>query len=151
MKATLLIRKDHEKLQDLFDKYRKTKTIAQNGRRKVFDEIRRELTVHSHLETELFYPELKNSSASDVDALIQAAENAHRQLESLLAEIEALSGNEKQFDAKVIELIDLITQHIQREEEEIFDQIRRSLSEQRLEELGLEMEDRRRILTQIAA
>jgi hemerythrin-like domain-containing protein len=48
-------------------------------------------------------------------------------------------------------MMDEVIRHIEREEEEIFDEARKNLPEYRLEELGLEMEDRRKILTQLAA
>jgi len=47
--------------------------------------------------------------------------------------------------------MDEVTSHIEKEEEEIFDEARKNLPEFRLEELGLEMEDRRKILATIAA
>jgi hemerythrin-like domain-containing protein len=48
-------------------------------------------------------------------------------------------------------LIEEVTRHIEKEEDEIFAEARKMLPEYRLEELGLEMEDRRKILTQLAA
>jgi hypothetical protein len=44
-----------------------------------------------------------------------------------------------------------VLQHIEKEEEEIFDEARKNLPEYRLEELGLELEDRRKILVTLAA
>jgi hemerythrin-like domain-containing protein len=55
------------------------------------------------------------------------------------------------FDEKMDRLIDEVNQHIEMEEEEIFDEARKNLPEFRLEELGLEMEARRKILTTLAA
>ena len=48
-------------------------------------------------------------------------------------------------------MMDMVSRHIDREEEEIFDEARKNLPEYRLEELGLEMEARRKLLTQLAA
>ena len=62
-----------------------------------------------------------------------------------------LTGSEKDFDAKMERLTSEVTGHIEMEEEEIFDEARKNLPEYRLEELGLEMEDRRKILGSIAA
>ena len=47
-------------------------------------------------------------------------------------------------------LFETVQAHIQFEEDNVFEEARKLLSEYRLEELGLEMEDRRRFL-QIAA
>jgi hemerythrin-like domain-containing protein len=62
-----------------------------------------------------------------------------------------MNGAEKNFDAKMAQLIDAVLQHIEMEEEQIFEEARQNLSEYRLEELGLEMEDRRKILVSLAA
>jgi hypothetical protein len=49
------------------------------------------------------------------------------------------------------DLIAQVNRHIAMEEDAIFDEARKNLPEYRLEELGLEMEDRRKILTTVAA
>jgi hemerythrin superfamily protein len=151
MKATLFIKKDHEKLQELFDKYRKAKGAAQNGKRAIFEEIRRELSAHSNIEKELFYPELEYSSSDEAIELMQAALKEHQEIEQLLNETVAAGSNEKQFESRVTQLIETVDEHMLHEEDDVFPQIRQILSEQRLEELGLEMQERKRILIQIAA
>jgi len=124
---------------------------AQNGKRAVFNEIRKELTIHSNLETELFYPELRLTTSEKAEGLVQAATRDHEKIEKLLNEIAAAGNNEPQFEARVLELIETVHAHIQEEEDVIFSEARETLSEQRLEELGLEMEVRKRILMQVAA
>ena len=79
----------------------------------------------------------------------QTALQDDRQISKALSEM-THAGDEKQFEAKVAAMIEKIDKHID-EEEELFEEIRKNVSEQRLEELGLEMEDRIRLLTQIAA
>ena len=62
MKATLLLKKDHENLQSMFAQFtlgsRKDKDAQ-------FAQMQREIEMHSRLEQELFYPELENSLAPD--------------------------------------------------------------------------------------
>ena len=62
-----------------------------------------------------------------------------------------MNGSDKNFETRMTALMDEVTSHIDKEEEEIFDEARKNLPEFRLEELGLEMEDRRKILATIAA
>src|SRR4051812_3108426 len=133
MKATLFIRKDHEKVHELFDKFRKSKSTAQNGKHGLFNEIRKELTIHSNIETELFYPELQMSKSERAEELVKTATHEHERIETLMNEI-ASSGNDKQFESQVSELIELVNAHIQEEEDVIFTEARENLSEQRLEE-----------------
>src|SRR6476660_4182299 len=120
MKATLFIRKDHERVNELFEKFKKSKMSAGNGKRAVFNEIQKELTIHSNLETELFYPELRLSTSEKAEGLVQAATRDHEKIEKLLNEIEATGNNEKQFEERVLELIETVHAHIQEEEDVIF-------------------------------
>src|SRR5262245_42477442 len=147
MKATLFLRKDHEQIRSLFNQYRQAKGSG-NGKRAVLEKIKRELIVHTQIEIELLFPEL-DFLTGESEKRMQAALQDDRQINKTLSEM-TQTGDEKQFEAKIAGLIDKMDKHID-EEEELFDEIRKNVSEQRLEELGLEMEDRKRLLTQIAA
>ena len=148
MKVTVLLKNDHEIVKSLFAQYKKAGSHNQSGKKELFDEIRREILLHSQMEAETFYPALKDTPSKRAGELISTAEEEHRTVENLLKE---MSPQDRNFDKKMTQLIDAVNQHIEREEEEILDEARKILSEYRLEELGLEMEDRRRILTQLAA
>ena len=151
MKVTVLLRNDHETVKSLFEKYRK----ANGGRnpsskRDVFNEIRREILLHSQMELEIFYPALAATSSERATELVSLAEREHHAAEKLLQELN-LMGADKDFEIKMNSLIEEVGRHIEMEEEEIFDEARKNLPEYRLEELGLEMEDRRKILSSLAA
>jgi hemerythrin superfamily protein len=148
MKATLFLRRDHEQIRSLFSQYRQAKGNG-NGKRAVLERIKRELIVHSQIEIELLFPELEFMTG-EAEKRMQAALQDDRQINKALSEMTQASETEKQFEAKVAGLIEKVDKHID-EEEGLFDEIRKTVSEQRLEELGLEMEDRKRLLTQIAA
>jgi hemerythrin superfamily protein len=151
MKVTVLLRNDHEALKALFDKFNKPSVRNHNGKRELFNEIRREILVHSQMEEEIFYPTLSATSSSEAAELVKTAEQQHHTVEKLLQELNEMSGSDKNFETKMKELIESVLEHIEMEEEEIFDEARKNLPEYRLEELGLEMEDRRKILLTIAA
>ncbi len=151
MKATVLIRNDHEALKSLFDKYQKAGARNSNLRKELFGAMQREIMILSRMEAEIFYPSLDATSSTNARELVAAAVNEHESIEKLLDEIERTSPQDRNFDIKIHRLIDEVNRHIAREEGEIFDEARKSLPEQRLEELGLEMEARRKLLTQLAA
>ena len=69
----------------------------------------------------------------------------------MLQELNGMSASDKNFETRMNEMIDAVNGHIDMEEEEIFDEARKNLPEFRLEELGIEMEDRRKILSTLAA
>ena len=143
MKATAFLRKDHEKIQDLAQKLRSKNG---NGKRALFEEMRRELSFHSDIEHELFYPELSNSTSDKAADLVKTALQEHDRIEKLLSEINFNNGGEKHAETRIEELLGLVEAHIQYEEDELFMEARRVFSEHHLEELGLEMDGRKRIL-----
>ncbi len=152
MKVTVLLRNDHETVKSLFNKFKKPGgTRAQNGKKDLFNEIRREIMIHSQMELEIFYPALAATSSARATELVSAAERDHHNVEKMLHEISAMNAADKAFESKMDELIEEVGRHIEMEEEEIFDEARKNLPEFRLEELGLEMEERRKILTSLAA
>jgi len=152
MKVTVLLRNDHEAVVAMFNRFKKPSSArGLNGKKELFDEIRREILIHSQMEQEIFYPALSATAWSRAQELVTSAEHEHRQVEKLLQELSNMNGSDKNFETKMAQLMDDVEQHIQKEEEEIFDEARKNLPEYRLEELGLEMEDRRKILTMLAA
>ena len=151
MKITVLLRQDHETVKSLFNAYKKTTDRTQNGKKELFEEIRREIMIHSQMETEIFYSALDGTTSTRAEELVSSAVEEHTTIEKLLHELGNMNGHDRQFDTKMTSLIDHVNGHIEKEEEEIFDEARKNLPEFRLEELGLEMEDRRKILSTLAA
>jgi hemerythrin superfamily protein len=151
MKVTLLLRNDHDTIKSLFSKYKKAGVRSQNGKKELFDAVRRELTIHSQMETEIFYPALTGTSSKAATQLVSTALEEHDTVDKLLDEISRMSHTDRDFDGRMNELMQAVDSHIEMEEREIFDEARKTLPEYRLEELGLEMEDRKRILGQLAA
>jgi len=152
MKITVVLRNDHEALKELFNRFKKPAAARnQNEKREVFNEIRREILMHSQVEHEIFYPALSATTSPRAAELVATAEQEHREVEQMLQELNGMSGSDKNFETKMSLLMDEVSKHIDMEEEEMFDEARKNLPEFRLEELGIEMEDRRRILSTLAA
>ena len=151
MKVTVLLRNDHEQVKSLFEKVKKSNARNQNGRKDLFNEIRREILIHSQMEMEIFYPALAGTASARATELVSRAEREHHAVEKLLQEMNLMNATDKAFEAKMDQLMEEVSRHIDMEEEEIFDEARKNLPEFRLEELGLEMEDRRKILSTLAA
>ena len=151
MKVTVLLKNDHDSLKALFNKFKKLSGARAQEKRDLFDEIRRELQIQFQMEQEIFYDALTGTPSTRAAELVSQAEEQHRRAEELIQELSGVNGTEKNFDSKMTVLIDEVIRHIDMEEEEIFDEARKNLPEYRLEELGLEMEDRRKILLTLAA
>jgi iron-sulfur cluster repair protein YtfE (RIC family) len=83
MKVTVLLRNDHEAVKAMFDKFTKPRT--QNGKKELFNEIRRELLIHSQMEQEIFYPALSGTSSTQAAELVAKAEQEHEAIEPNLS------------------------------------------------------------------
>jgi hemerythrin superfamily protein len=151
MKVTVYLMRNHATLRSLFERFKMLANRTGKDRKNLFDEIHREVTLHSQMEREIFYPALQNSPSVRSAGLIDAALADHQRVERLLEGLQKTNGSHKIFQEGMSQLIEDVTAQIDREEDEMFDEARKSLPEFRLEELGLEMEDRRRILTLLAA
>ena len=151
MKVTVLLRNDHEALQRLFDQFKKPNARNLNGKKELFNEIRREILIHSQMESEIFYPALAGTSSVRATELVTAAQQDHNQVEQMLEELKTMNGTDKNFEAQMNVLMEEVERHVRLEEEDIFDEARKNLPEFRLEELGIEIEDRRKILLTLAA
>src|SRR5262245_29446350 len=152
MKVTVLLKNDHESLKAMFEKFKKSSAARnQNGKKDIFNEIRRELLIHAQMEQEILYPALTGTASSRAPELISKAQREHQAMDKLIQELTNMGATDKAFDMKMAVLMDQVLQHVEMEEEEIFDEVRKNLPEFRLEELGLEMEDRRKVLLTLAA
>jgi hemerythrin superfamily protein len=151
MKVTVFLRNEHENLKSLFNKYKKPNARNGNEKKELFNDIRREILLHSQMEIELFYPALSGTSSTTAVNLASVAMEDHAAIEKSLQELNGMNPSDRSFEMKMSAMMESVSRHIEREEEEIFDEARKTLPEYRLEELGLEMEERRKILTQLAA
>ena len=111
--AIALLKADHRKVEELFEKFESAKGADQKQR--LAGQICTELTVHTTLEEEIFYPACKER-IEDGD-LVDEAFVEHDSAKVLIAEIEAGSPSEEFYDAKVSVLSEMIKHHVKEEEE----------------------------------
>ncbi len=147
MNALKLLKKDHSTVQSLFGKFDRTGKTSHEERYELFVQIRRELQIHSRAEEEIFYPALKALNG-DGRRLVSEALKEHRDIDELLTQISRLKPTDKNFDEKVETLIENVDHHIEEEEGEIFQFAEENCSGEELEDLGHQIEERKRILDQ---
>src|SRR5262245_40239807 len=88
MKVTVLIRNDHDAIKALFEKYQKaSESRTQNGKKDLFNQIRRELLIHTQVEEDVFYPALSTTSSVRAAELVATAKNEHDSVDALLQEL----------------------------------------------------------------
>jgi len=122
--AIALLKADHRKVEDLFEAYESATGTA--AKRKLAEQICLELTVHTQIEEEIFYPACKGAVDAD---LLDESFVEHDGAKVLIAEIEGSKPGDDYYDAKVTVLAEQIKHHVHEEEaflKGMFAQARRS-------------------------
>ena len=137
--AIALLKADHDQVEDLFKQYEKA---SGDGRKeKLAKQICRELTIHTTIEEEIFYPACEGKVDED---LLKEAYVEHDAAKVLIAEIEAGEPSDEFYDAKVKVLQEEIEHHIEEEEkrvEGLFSQARKAGLD--MDALGDQLESRK--------
>jgi rRNA-processing protein FCF1 len=115
--AMTLLKEDHQKVKDLFEKFENTDSSAAKAR--IVAEVIKELKVHATVEEELFYPALRQK-IDDEEGIMEEADEEHHVAKVLIAELEKMSGHEGHWEAKFTVLSESIRHHIKEEEGEMF-------------------------------
>ena len=136
MNALELLKEDHQRVQELFDEVKSTEN--EKSHKQAYKKIKTELETHAYIEEKVLYPALKKREEFK-DMVLEAIEE-HLQVKTLLRDISRLSDGNERFDAKLKVLIDNVEHHVDEEEGELFPKVEDLLSEEELEELGIELE-----------
>jgi hypothetical protein len=141
--AIALLKADHRKVEELFEKYEKTK--GEGAKEKLAMQICMELSIHTAIEEEIFYPACEGQIEED---MLKEAYVEHDAAKVLVAEIEAGDHDDDYYDAKVKVLQEQIEHHVEEEEKQrnsMFAQARKA--ELDLDGLGDRMAARKQELT----
>jgi hemerythrin superfamily protein len=112
--AIALLKADHRKVEDLFAQFEAAK--GDGKKKQLAQQICLELTVHTKIEEDVFYPACEGGVEED---LINEAYVEHDGAKVLIAEIEAGGPDEKFYDAKVKVLSEMIEHHVEEEEKRV--------------------------------
>lgn len=140
--AIALLKADHRKVEDLFEKFEKSR--KDDVKQQLAMQICMELTIHALIEEEIFYPACKEKVEEETWT---EAHVEHDGAKLLIAEIEAGSPEDEFYDAKVKVLSEQIKHHVKEEEkrsEGLFAQARDAGLD--MEELGAQMAMRKKEL-----
>lgn len=133
MNAIELLESQHREVESLFEQIENA-----NGRekRQLFEEIKRQLELHTKLEEKIFYPA---GEEVDEDVTLEAYEE-HANVKEMLKKISRITPSDETFDAKVTVLKEMVEHHVEEEEEEYFPKCQEEWGDVRLQELGGKME-----------
>ena len=137
MNALELLKADHKVVAGLFEK---VKAEPEGDHKALFEQIKAELDVHTHIEETIFYPKLQAEGNKPlVDITLEGIEE-HRQVKMFLEQLAELSGDSEKFEPKLTVLIEDVEHHVKEEEETMFPLVKDQFDSDVLEELGAAME-----------
>lgn len=135
--AIALLREDHKKVAALFEQYEKARSVI--VKRRLVETICQELTVHTAIEEEIFYPAFK--AALKDKELVPEAKVEHASVKDLIAQVQGKEPDGEDFDAKVKVMGEFVKHHVKEEQNEMFPKARKAGLD--LVDLGRQMAERK--------
>jgi hemerythrin superfamily protein len=120
--ALRLLKDDHDKVKGLFEKFHGSRSDDKKG--ELAQTICQELTVHTQIEDEIFYPAVRE--AIDDEDIMNESVVEHASARELIEQIQKMSPDDELFDAKVVVLGEYVNHHIREEQNQMFPQVRKT-------------------------
>jgi hemerythrin-like domain-containing protein len=130
-------------VQKLFKQFEKLKD-DEDAKTDLVKTVCHELTIHTELEEELFYPAARE--VMDDEDLMDEALVEHASAKQLIGELEEMEPDDELYDAKFTVLGEYVNHHIKEEQTEMFPRLKKT--ELDLDALGDQMRSRKEELQQ---
>jgi len=114
--AVAMLKADHKRVSGLFEQFEKSR--ATSTKKKLVSEICMELTVHTTLEEDIFYPAVK--AALRDKELVPEANVEHATVKDLIAQVKDVEPGGEEYDAKVKVMSEYVKHHVKEEQNEMF-------------------------------
>lgn len=131
-----ILKKDHQKAKKLFEQAEETE--QENDRKKIFKQIKQELETHARIEEGILYPAIENHE--QLKELVLRSYNDHREIKTLLHEIDDLASDSKLFEPKLKVLKEKVKRRNEEEETKMFPQVRELFDDETLKKIGRQFE-----------
>jgi hypothetical protein len=142
--AIALLTDDHQRVQKMFKEFEALGDADSATKQELAERICIELTIHTAIEEEIFYPAAR--AAIDDDDLMDEADVEHDAAKELVAQIQDMDPEESHYDAKVKVLGEEVEHHVKEEQDKMFPKVKKSDLD--LKALGEEMAARKAELQQ---
>jgi hemerythrin superfamily protein len=140
--AIVALKADHKEIRRLFREFQATGDRAVKKKGKLVEQIIRALTVHTYIENEVMYPEVR-ALLPDLEEDVLESYEEHHIADVLCMELAGMAPDAERFDAKTTVLIESVTHHIEEEEQDWFPKVRAGLGRKQLQEIGAKLEEAR--------
>jgi hemerythrin superfamily protein len=141
--AIVLLKADHKEIRRLFREFQRAGDKAIKKKARLVGQIIELLTVHTYIENEVMYPEVRALLPDLEDDVLESYEE-HHVADVLCMELAGMPADAEHFSAKATVLIENVTHHIEEEEQDWFPKVRAGLGRKQLQEIGAKLEQARR-------
>jgi hemerythrin-like domain-containing protein len=146
MDAIALLTADHNRVRGLFARFKEADEADDvAAMRDLAAAVATELRVHTRIEEEVFYPEVRRGSDELEETVAEGIEE-HHVVDVLLDEVEGLEPGAEDWVAKMTVMIENVEHHAGEEEDELFPAVRRIFSADDLAQQAERLEARKKDL-----
>lgn len=136
--AITLLKADHKELRKLFREFQAAGANATKQKGDLVAKMIELLTVHTYIENEVMYPEVRRLMPEIEDDILESFEE-HHVADLLCAELYVMKPDADRFDAKATVLIESVSHHMAEEEGDWFPKVRAGLGRKELADMGARM------------
>lgn len=129
-----LLRQDHEKARELFQKIEKSNKKEVEKRQELFTELEQQLLIHMEGEERFFYTALEQHDAAREQVL--ASYEAHLVARTVIGAFISLAVDDERWSPKLKVLRELILRHMDEEEHVLFKMAGKLLGSDQLEAIA---------------
>jgi hemerythrin superfamily protein len=133
--AIVILKEDHKRVRALFRKFQDSSPNAHTARGRIVDDIIQELTVHTYIENEVMYPQVR-ALVPELEQDVLESYEEHHVADLLVMELLTLAPDAEHFQAKTSVLIESVSHHMDEEENDWFPKVRAALGRKQLGIIG---------------
>lgn len=123
-----ILMKEHNLVADLLQQ------AMRDNSKDTLLKIKAETDPHMAGEEKLFYPELEKKE--ELRELVSHAYEEHNEARSIMSELESMSESDKNLSSKIKELKESIEHHVEEEENKVFPEARKALSNDKAQQIA---------------
>jgi len=155
MDVIMIIKKDHERVNELFSRFkggrgltglvrRVTGNVPERQRRTAVEGICRELEIHTALEEDIFYPAVRATGDPELGRQIDESLREHARVKDLVRQLREGRYEGEELDARMSALEECVQHHVREEEGEMLPRVEQIVPERQRSDLGRRMQARKR-------
>ena len=143
MDALELLTADHNRVRGLFKRFKDADEKDDAATmQELASKIVEELTIHTTIEEELFYPAIKEAS-EEIRDIVEEGWQEHLVAKRIIGELDACEAGSGPWIAKVKVLIESVEHHAEEEEKEMFGPVRSRTTADWREQMGEQLASRK--------